>query len=133
MNFAFSTASLTVDEFFGEKIVANLAAFLGIPSNKIRVMDIISAEQTRRRRRAVSPLAHVVVRISFCNTRLIPRVLIFRSDLGEKCFLEGGLINRQLVSLSFEIFSILQNNNVLRPFNTLVEKFSTKIYRPEIL
>lgn len=52
MNFAFSQDSLTEDDFFGENIVNNLVAFLGIPKNKIRVMEIVSAASKRRRRRS---------------------------------------------------------------------------------
>jgi hypothetical protein len=41
---------VTEDDFFEENLVRNLAALLGIPSNKIRVMNIVSAGGKRRRR-----------------------------------------------------------------------------------
>lgn len=44
---------MTIDDFFGEKVVENLAAFLGIPPEKIRIVDVIS-EATNRRKRDVS-------------------------------------------------------------------------------
>ena len=40
------------DDFFEENIVRNLAALLGIPMNKVRVVEIISAGGKRRRRRS---------------------------------------------------------------------------------
>jgi len=64
VNFAFSQESLTEDEFFGENIVNNLAAFLGIPQSKIRVMEIVSASTTtttRRRRRSTDELTKITV------------------------------------------------------------------------
>ena len=49
----FGVAAMTVDEFFGERIVANLAAFLDIPPGQIRVSVATSETATRRRRRDV--------------------------------------------------------------------------------
>lgn len=63
VNFAFSQESLTEDDFFGENIVKNLAAFLGIPKEKIRVMEVVSAANGKRRRRALgSGLTEITVR-----------------------------------------------------------------------
>ena len=41
---------VTVDEFFEENLVQNLAALLGIDTSRIRVMNVISADSSRRRR-----------------------------------------------------------------------------------
>ncbi|XP_066933159.1 fibrocystin-L-like [Clytia hemisphaerica] len=73
VNFAFSQESLTEDEFFGENIVNNLAAFLGIPNEKIRVMEIVSASSERKRRTTEdSQLTTITLEIgdspSFVNT-----------------------------------------------------------------
>ena len=40
---------MSVDDFFGEAIIANLAAFFGIPAEKIKVASA-SRESSRRRR-----------------------------------------------------------------------------------
>ncbi|XP_067950541.1 fibrocystin-L-like [Watersipora subatra] len=45
-----SLPPMTVDDFFGENIVNNLAVFLGIPANKIRIVDVVR-ETSRRRKR----------------------------------------------------------------------------------
>jgi hypothetical protein len=41
---------ISIDEFFEEKLVENLAALLGIDKSKIRVMNVIGAGGARRRR-----------------------------------------------------------------------------------
>ncbi len=43
--------AVTVEDFFAEQLVRNLAFILGIPENKIRVVDVIS-ESSRRKRQA---------------------------------------------------------------------------------
>lgn len=46
---------VTVDDFFGENLVNNIALFLDIPSDKIRVVDIVR-EGSRRKRAAEESL-----------------------------------------------------------------------------
>ena len=41
---------MTVDQFFGDNIVQNLAAFLGLDSSRIKISNIV--EQTRRKKRS---------------------------------------------------------------------------------
>ena len=48
---AFGMPAVSTDEFFGANIVNNLAAFLGIPKEKIRIVKIISESGSGRRRR----------------------------------------------------------------------------------
>lgn len=48
----FGMPSLTVDQFFGEGIVENLANFLGIPLNKVRVVNVVSASKKGRKKRS---------------------------------------------------------------------------------
>lgn len=43
-----SMPPMTIDDFFGENIVNNLAAFLGVPANKIRIVNVI--RETSRKR-----------------------------------------------------------------------------------
>lgn len=50
---SFRLPSLTVDEFFGENIVYNLARFLDIPQNKVRVVHVSRAVSSTRRKRSV--------------------------------------------------------------------------------
>ena len=40
----------TVDDFFKEELVSNLAALLGIDKSRIRFMQIVSAGGNRKRR-----------------------------------------------------------------------------------
>ncbi|XP_033758550.1 fibrocystin-L-like [Pecten maximus] len=44
------TTSITVDEFFGEKIVSNLATFLKIDESKIRIVDVQNGASKRKKR-----------------------------------------------------------------------------------
>ena len=43
---------VTIDEFFEENLVQNLAALLGIDKSRIRIMNVIGAGGARRRRSA---------------------------------------------------------------------------------
>ena len=47
------TVSVTVNDFFEENLISNLAFLLQIPSNKIRIVSVIS--ESSRRRRATDP------------------------------------------------------------------------------
>ena len=53
---SFSMPAMTEDEFFGENIVANLALFLNVPANKIRIASSVRQTNRRRRRQAGSVL-----------------------------------------------------------------------------
>eukprot|EP00794_Sanderia_malayensis_P001199 gene1199-572_t len=57
-----STTSVSTSDFFKKNLVKNLAALLGIDPSKVRVMEVISASGTRRRR-ATSSLSYVNVQI----------------------------------------------------------------------
>ena len=60
---------MSIDEFFGENIVSNIASFLNIPTSKIRVAKIVSANQGGRKKRALNDdLGYVTVRndLSHC-------------------------------------------------------------------
>lgn len=48
---SFTTPVVTIDEFFGKKIVKNLASFLGILANKIKIAYSVQ-ETSRRKKRA---------------------------------------------------------------------------------
>ncbi|XP_068189914.1 fibrocystin-L-like [Antennarius striatus] len=49
---SFALPAMTEEEFFGESLVRNLAAFLGIPPNMIRIIDIIREDGGARRKRS---------------------------------------------------------------------------------
>ena len=51
---------MSVDEFFGEQLAQNLAAFLGISPDRIRVAEIV-AEDSRRRKRSDSTMVKVII------------------------------------------------------------------------
>ncbi|XP_069815730.1 fibrocystin-L-like [Dendropsophus ebraccatus] len=59
---SFNMPAMTEDQFYGENLVKNLAAFLKVPANKIRITKIIR-EGSRRRKRAAGGLS-VQVEIS---------------------------------------------------------------------
>ncbi|OCT77099.1 hypothetical protein XELAEV_18032294mg, partial [Xenopus laevis] len=52
---SFNLPAMTVDQFYGDNLVRNLALFLKIPAQKIRITKII-AEGSRRRKRAAGGL-----------------------------------------------------------------------------
>ena len=52
------TVSVTVDDFFEENLISNLAFLLQIPLNKIRIVSVIS--ESSRRRRATDPVSSTV-------------------------------------------------------------------------
>lgn len=49
---SFGLPALSVDEFFGENLVENLAAFLNIPLTKVRIMNVVSESSSGRRKRS---------------------------------------------------------------------------------
>lgn len=48
---AFNLPAMTEDEFFGENLIQNLATFLKVPSNMIRITKIIREDGGARRRK----------------------------------------------------------------------------------
>ena len=64
----FGVPTMSVDEFFGPKIIANLAAFLDIPPDRIKVANAVS-ENARRKRDTVTevgyffPIIYLVIKI----------------------------------------------------------------------
>lgn len=53
---SFELPTMTEDEFFGDNLVRNLAAFLKVPANMIRVTNIIREDGGARRRKRSSGL-----------------------------------------------------------------------------
>ncbi|KAI8520672.1 Fibrocystin-L [Branchiostoma belcheri] len=47
---AFGMPAITVDEFFENNLRQNLASFLGIPANKIRVVNVVREDSKRKKR-----------------------------------------------------------------------------------
>lgn len=47
---SFQMPAMTIDKFFGDSLIMNLAIFLKIPANKIRITKIV--RENRRRKRA---------------------------------------------------------------------------------
>lgn len=52
--FEASTEFLTVDEFFGENLVNNLVAFLGVDASKVRLVNVVNENAVARRKRQAS-------------------------------------------------------------------------------
>ena len=146
VNFAFSQESLTEDEFFGENIVNNLAAFLGIPNEKIRVMEIVSASSKRKRRTAEdSQLTTITVRLSIgsflhsfvCSfvPSLLLAVHLFVRYFVQLCsfvysFLRSFFFVLRLFVCSFVPSSVLW---CICSFVTLFNLFVSSFFRPFVL
>ena len=47
---SFFLPAMTPEEFFGEKLIENLAAILNIPQDRVRIVDVVSANEGRRKR-----------------------------------------------------------------------------------
>jgi hypothetical protein len=56
---AFSLPAMTTDEFFGENIISNLAIFLGISEDQIRIVEAVS-ESVKRRKRNVATFSVIL-------------------------------------------------------------------------
>ena len=52
--------ALSVDDFYGDNIIQNLASFLNIPLTKIRVVNVVS-EGSRRRKRSTGIVVEVEI------------------------------------------------------------------------
>lgn len=51
---SYTLPAMTVDEFFGENLVSNLAAFLNVDPRKVRIVDVINEQSVGRRKRSVT-------------------------------------------------------------------------------
>ncbi|XP_064639845.1 fibrocystin-L-like [Lineus longissimus] len=51
---SFALPAMTTEEFFGENIVSNLAAFLGITEDQIRIVEAVSESSKRKKRATLS-------------------------------------------------------------------------------
>ena len=51
---SFTLPAMSEEDFFGDGIIENLADFLSIPLSKIRVVNIVSAAGSRRKRSSSS-------------------------------------------------------------------------------
>ncbi|XP_076824499.1 fibrocystin-L-like isoform X2 [Clavelina lepadiformis] len=47
---AFGFPAISIDEFFGENLISNLAIYLGVPDDKIRIVDVVEETSSRKRR-----------------------------------------------------------------------------------
>ncbi|XP_076825620.1 fibrocystin-L-like isoform X2 [Clavelina lepadiformis] len=47
---AFGFPAISIDEFFGENLISNLAIYLGVPNDKIRIVDVVEETSSRKRR-----------------------------------------------------------------------------------
>ena len=52
---------MEIDEFFGENLVSNLATFLGVPADKIRIMNVVRETSRRRRRNTESTVIDIEI------------------------------------------------------------------------
>lgn len=59
---AFNLPAMTEAEFFGEKLIRNLALLLKIPTNKIRITNIVREGTNARRRRSAGLTVQVEIR-----------------------------------------------------------------------
>ncbi|XP_051729222.1 fibrocystin-L-like [Ctenopharyngodon idella] len=59
---AFNLPAMTEAEFFGAKLITNLALFLKIPANKIRITNIVREGTNARRRRSAGLTVQVEIR-----------------------------------------------------------------------
>lgn len=74
----FQYPALTVDAFYGEKIVEYLAAFFDLPPEKVRVVDIVSAQQSSgRRKKRSTGYDQIIIEVS-------------DTPSSSKCFLLGS-------------------------------------------
>lgn len=56
--------AISVDEFFEKNLVSNLASLLGIPENRIQVMEVVSASGSSRRRRRALDVKQISIQIA---------------------------------------------------------------------
>ena len=49
---SFGLPAMSVDDFFGDDLVENLAAFLKIPMTKVRIMNVVSESSSGRKKRS---------------------------------------------------------------------------------
>ncbi|XP_045208899.2 fibrocystin-L-like [Mercenaria mercenaria] len=105
---SFGFPALTVEEFYGDKIIEILAAFLDIPLTKIRIVNIVS-EQTRRRKKRA-------------DSQMIMEVEIGDEPVEEiNSTLSDTLESSELVSLASKIVNECQFGNMTDVLNVITD------------
>ena len=104
----FKLPAMTVDEFFGEKIVENLALFLGIPSSKIRIAKVVRADGGRRRRAAMTEVTIEIGNEPTNSTDTTPIDYLTQDDLQQATAMI--VTGTQMHNLTTDVF---ENNQVV--------------------
>lgn len=104
----FGVPAVEVDNFFEENIVQNLANLLNIPPSKIRVVEIISEDSVRRRRRATGEV-EVVVEIGDQPSATSSSTEASNSTMATPTALPNGMANAFISSENIVII-----NNVVK-------------------
>ncbi|KAL3886657.1 hypothetical protein ACJMK2_026637 [Sinanodonta woodiana] len=118
---AFGLPMMTVDDFFGENLVQNLAAFLNIPYSKIRIVNIVREQSSSgRRKRDTSVGNTTTVEVEIGN---LPPSEINGTGPGDH------LSHEQLMNISYTLQNEIQSGrNLSHVLNTTV--LSTSIANP---
>ncbi|ESO84871.1 hypothetical protein LOTGIDRAFT_131466, partial [Lottia gigantea] len=57
---SFSLPEMTIDEFFGENLIQNMAAFLGVDPRKVRIVDVVREDSGSRRKRQTGSIKLII-------------------------------------------------------------------------
>ncbi|XP_061189118.1 fibrocystin-L-like [Saccostrea echinata] len=105
----FNVPTMTVDQFFGPNLLNNLATFLGIPSDKIRTMNVKSGVSRRKRSTGTNTMYYIEVGNPPCTTINCTSAVSTMSYTDQQA-LASKIINQyQLGNLS-DILNITINN-----------------------
>ena len=58
---------MTIDDFFGENIISNLAAFLDVPASKIRIVNVVRETSSRKRNTDTTTIQIEIGRLYLSN------------------------------------------------------------------
>ncbi|KAH3704513.1 hypothetical protein DPMN_079569 [Dreissena polymorpha] len=61
---SFGIQAMTPEEFFGDNLVENIASFLNIPLTKVRIVSVVSASASGKRKRRSSEGVEVTIEIA---------------------------------------------------------------------
>lgn len=64
---SFKYPPATIDEFYGELIVEYIVEFFNIPYTKVRVVDIVRADSSRRRKRSTEDIKNDVITLEISD------------------------------------------------------------------
>ncbi|CAK8682970.1 unnamed protein product [Clavelina lepadiformis] len=108
---AFGFPAISIDEFFGENLISNLAIYLGVPDDKIRIVDVVEETSSRKRRSTTGGTVTYMIQFSdeISNSSVIGNETLAAEVLNNKT--EALLLDYQTGHL-WELLNVTEGSSL---------------------